>query len=180
MFYVGWLMFFGIHAGMLVPALKRPLVSRLGESGYKGMYSLISVVGLVLLIYGYERGVFFDIQSPLWVRETSIIWMFFAWLFMVSANVAGLMRKVTRHPMTIGLSIWGLGHAVMNPHAHAWLIFLGFSLFAAASAFTAASRGKAPSHEGSISMDLLAVAIAAVATSLSFYFHEWIAGVPLI
>ena len=180
MFYIGWLLFFGIHAGMLVSAFNRPLASRLGESIYKGVYSLISVVGLVLLIYGYERGVFFEVQSPLWVRETSTMWMFFAWLFMVSANVAGLIRKTTRHPMTIGLLIWGLGHAVMNPHAHAWLIFLGFSLFAAASAFTAASRGKAPSHEGSISMDLLAVAIAAVATSLSFYFHEWIAGVPLI
>ena len=180
MFYIGWLMFFGIHAGMLVPVLKRPLASRLGESGYKGVYSLISVVGLVLLIYGYERGVFFDVQSPFWVRETSTIWMFFAWLFIVSANVAGLIRKTTRHPMTIGLLIWGLGHAVMNPHAHAWLIFLGFSLFAVASAVTAARRGKAPSREGSISMDLVAVVIAAVATSLSFYFHEWIAGVALI
>ena len=180
MFYLGWLMFFGIHAGMLVPALKKPLASRLGESGYKGVYSLISVFGLVLLIYGYERGVFFDVQSPLWVRETSTIWMFFAWFFLVSANVAGLIRKTTRHPMTIGLLIWGLGHAVMNPHAYAWLIFLGFSSFAVASAVTAARRGEAPSWEGSISMDLLAVAIAAVAASLSFYFHEWIAGVPLI
>ena len=77
MFYIGWLMFFGIHAGMLVPALKGPCQS-VGESGYKGVYSLISVAGLVLLIYGYERGVFFDVQSPLWVRETSTIWMFFA------------------------------------------------------------------------------------------------------
>ena len=67
MFYLGWLMFFGIHAGMLFPALKRPLASWLGESGYKGVYSLISVVGLVLLIYGYERGGFFDVQSPPWV-----------------------------------------------------------------------------------------------------------------
>ena len=180
MFYLGWLMFFGIHAGMLVPALKRPLASRLGESGYKGVYSLISVAGLVLLIYGYERGGFFDVQSPLWVRETSTIWMFFAWLFMVSANVAGLIRKTTRHPMTIGLLIWGLGHAVMDPHAHAWFIFFGFSLFAVVSAVTAARRGKAPSREGSISKDLVAVVIAAAATGLSFYFHEWIAGVALI
>ena len=143
------------------------------------MYSLISVAGLVLLIYGYERGVFFDVQSPLWVRETSTIWMFFAWLFMVSANVAGLIRNHSASDDHWPL-IWGLGHAVMNPHAHAWLIFLGFSLFAVASAVTAARRGKAPSREGSISMDLVAVVIAAVATSLSFYFHEWIAGVALI
>ena len=136
------------------------------ESGYKGVYSLIGVVGLVMLIYGYERGVFFDVKV-LWVGNEHG-WMFFAWLFIVSANVAGLIRKTTRHPMTIGLLIWGLGHAVMNPRPHglsAW-----FSLFAVASAVTAAPAER--HRVRSISMDLVAVVIAAVATSLSFYFHS--------
>ena len=52
MFYIGWTLFFGIHAGMLVPSWRNALVEALGESRYKGVYALVSLVGLVLLIMG--------------------------------------------------------------------------------------------------------------------------------
>ena len=81
--------------------------------------------------------------------------------------------------MTIGLLIWGLGHAVMNPHAHAWLIFLGFSCLR--------SRPRQPRRAGKgaiasgVNIDGFGCrCYRRGSNEPQLYFHEWIAGVALI
>ncbi|MEK9891306.1 MAG: NnrU family protein [Pseudomonadales bacterium] len=180
MFYIGWTLFFGIHAGMLVPSWRNALVEALGESRYKSVYALVSLVGLVLLIMGYGQSPALNVGASALARETSLAWMAAAWFFMLSANLPGRCRALVRHPMTIGIMLWGIGHALINPHVNAWLLFLGFAGFVLLSALTARARGKGQgSDSGSIKMDVLAAAIAGLATWLSYRFHEVIAGVPL-
>ena len=181
MFYLGWILFFGIHAGMLLPALRSPLVQSLGEQRYKGLYSLISLMGLALLVTGYEQGVPLPVETLELVRSSSPFWMAGAWFFILSANVPGHCRNAVKHPMTIGIALWGVGHALLNTHLNAWLLFLGFAFFVVLSALTASSRGKVHgSKAGSLSADILAAALAGLATWLSYRFHDVIAGVPLI
>jgi len=180
MFYIGWTLFFGIHAGMLVPTWRNALLEALGEPRYKGVYALVSLVGLVLLIMGYEKSLALDVGTSALARETSLAWMAAAWFFMFSANLPGRCRALVRHPMTIGIMLWGIGHALVNPHVNAWLLFFGFAGFVLLSALTARARGKGQrTGSGSIKMDVLAVGMAALATWLSYRFHEVIAGVPL-
>ena len=49
----GLVLFLGIHLVPAVPALRTSLVARFGERGYKGAFSALSAVGLVVVAIGF-------------------------------------------------------------------------------------------------------------------------------
>ena len=50
----GLILFLGIHSVSIVaPGWRQAQVARHGEGAWKGIYSIVSAVGLVLLIVGY-------------------------------------------------------------------------------------------------------------------------------
>ena len=54
MFIAGILIFFGIHLVPLVSTIKESLKSALGENTYMIFFSLISLIGFLLIVLGYE------------------------------------------------------------------------------------------------------------------------------
>ena len=51
---LGIIIFFSIHLVPILP-IKNILINRLGENKYKGLFSLIALVGLLIIIYGFSR-----------------------------------------------------------------------------------------------------------------------------
>jgi uncharacterized membrane protein len=140
--------FVGIH--LLVPptALRGILISRLGEGAYRGLFALMSILGLVWLGFAYGAA---PIQ-PLWdgtgFRHLTLLIMPIAWILLVGGLTSpnptamggerSLARdagprgfiKITRHPMMWAIALWALAHLLANGDLASLLLF-GSLLFLA-------------------------------------------------
>ena len=103
---LGIIIFFSIHLVPISP-LKKILINRLGENKYKGLYSLIALVGLLIIIYGFGHAVFHPVWDPLpYSREITLALMPISMVLLAAANVQTNIKKFIKHPMLIGIFIW--------------------------------------------------------------------------
>ncbi len=140
----GLVLFIGAHAMRLVSETAREgLVSRLGPLAYKGLISLVSLVGLVLVIkgYGIARADPVVLWSP-WSggRHIAALLSLIAFVLVVAAYVPrNTLRSRVGHPMVLGVKLWALGHLIAN-HTLADLVLFGSLLIWAVLSFRAARR----------------------------------------
>jgi uncharacterized membrane protein len=87
---IGIVVFLGIHVLPTLPGLRDDLKGWLGETGYKILFSLLSVAGFVLLVYGFAQAPVIQIWTPPdWTRWVAIVLMLPAFIFLVAAYVPG-------------------------------------------------------------------------------------------
>lgn len=126
--------FVGTHFAMSHP-LRRPLVARLGEAGFTGLYSLVSFITLGLTIWAYVAA---PVTGPAW-PVGDVVWGV-ATALMLAASIllmGSLVRNpalpgaakqaataeargvygITRHPMLWSFAIWGVSHVLVLPIA---------------------------------------------------------------
>ena len=112
---IGTIMFFTLH---LLPSLKpirASLVSYMGAKNYKVLFSLISVLGLGLMIYGFNLSPFTPFWDPQpWGRTAAFFVMPLAVIFLCAADMPNNIKRYVRHPMLIGLMLWGAVHLKKN------------------------------------------------------------------
>jgi uncharacterized membrane protein len=141
--------FVGTHLVLSNP-LRRTLARKLGERGFLGLYSLVSIVTLAWTIFAYHRAVR---GAPLWDGTAPLPWIAASVLTYVAlvlilaslrgnpalpgANVAGLSARrpwgvfrLTRHPMMIGIALWALGHVLAMPTQRMIVLGIGFIVLA--------------------------------------------------
>lgn len=141
----GLVLFLGIHAVPMLPALRGNLVGKLGENGYKGLFSLVSFAGLALTIYGYGDArfegapVLYD--PPLWLRHVTMLLMVPVFIFLVAAYVPCKIKKVLKHPMLVAVKLWALSHLLANGDLASVLLFGGFFLWAVLDRISVKRRG---------------------------------------
>ncbi|MFP6562877.1 MAG: NnrU family protein [Myxococcota bacterium] len=137
------LFFFAIHVGIAGSQLRDRLVSRLGEKGYLGFFSLLSIVGITWLCWAYSLAPTVWWATPAeWTRPVAWGLVFVAFLFVgVGAAtpsptamggdaqidsedaVRGILR-ITRHPVLWGIAIWAAAHAIANPDVASAILFV--------------------------------------------------------
>ena len=93
----------------------KDVTERLGEGPYKGVYSLVSALGLGLIIYGYmsapPTGNLY--VGPEWARHATMTLLLVAFIFLVAAYVPGThIRKLIKHPMLCAVILWSIGHSI--------------------------------------------------------------------
>src|SRR3954467_9949841 len=101
---LGLIVFLGAHSvRMVADSWRRDLIARIGESRWKALYSLVSIVGFVLIVWGYGMARQDPIllwDSPLWLRHLAIGLNLIAFiLFAVYLVPAGRMKARLGHPM---------------------------------------------------------------------------------
>lgn len=52
---LGLVLFLGIHMLTTLREPRAALIGRLGEGPYKGLYSLVAAIGLVMIVWGFGR-----------------------------------------------------------------------------------------------------------------------------
>ena len=144
----GLLLFLGIHSVRIFgDGWRTQMRARLGENGYKGLYSLLSLAGFVLLIYGYgaarlEPTVLW--ASPVWTRHLAALLTLPAFVLLVAAYVPGnLFKSRLHHPMVLGVKAWALAHLLANNTLADLLLFGGFLAWAVLSFIAARKRDRA-------------------------------------
>jgi uncharacterized membrane protein len=150
--------FVGTHFLMSHP-LRGPLVARMGEGPFRGVYSLISLITLGLMIWVYRR---IGDQVPLWDAGeagwiVATMLMFVGSILFVGSFVgnpalpgarlergklAGGVFGITRHPMMWGFALWAVTHIIVVATPKA-LLFDGAILFLALAGSVGQDRKKA-------------------------------------
>lgn len=145
---LGLVIFLGVHSLRIVSEdLRTRLRARLGEGAYKGLYSVLSILGFVLLVYGYAQARQEPTllwATPLWTRHLAALLTVPAFVLLVAAYVPGnAIKSKLHHPMVLGVKVWALAHLVANNTLADLLLFGGFLLWAVLSFRAARARDRA-------------------------------------
>ena len=185
---LGLLLFFVPHSlKMIVPGPRASFIAARGEGPWKGMVALPSLAGIGLMIWGWIlfRDTAPEIYAvPDWGASVASITNLLAlMLLMMSSGPVGRIKALVRHPMSLGIALWGLGHLVSNGDLASLLMFGAWTLFAVVAAIVATLRcDPAPKFESGRG-DLSGIVIGLVLYLAFVYFlHGWMFGIqpPLI
>jgi uncharacterized membrane protein len=132
---LGLILFLGTHSLRIVAQDWRAgLISKHGEKLFKGVLSVASLLGLVLIVHGY--GVARLTPQVLWVppvatRHVAALLMLFAMILLVASQIPrNRIKQRLRHPMVISVKVWSLAHLLANGMAADVLLFGSFLLWA--------------------------------------------------
>ena len=132
---LGLVIFLGLHSIRLYGAgLRESLVNRLGLLAWKGIYSVISLIGLLLIIWGYGQARLSPEwlwEQQVWTRHLAALLIIPAFILITAAYVPGThIRARVGHPMLLGVKFWALGHLIANNSLADLLLFGGFLAWA--------------------------------------------------
>jgi uncharacterized membrane protein len=180
----GLILFVGIHVLPSSARLRAGLAARLGENGYKILFSLVSAVGLVLTAVGYGQAPQEQIFEPSQTARTFLpVAMAVAFILVVVANVPGRIRRALRHPMLAGVLIWSTLHLLANGDLASNVLFGTFAVWTVFAILSAEYRGKralAAQKEGRLAFDLAGAVAALLVFWLVLHFHAGLFGVAAV
>jgi uncharacterized membrane protein len=123
-------LFLGIHSvAMLSPALRARMIHRLGEPAWKGLYALVSLIGFVLICYGFgsaRQSTVILYSPPLWLRHLALIVMLPVFPLLIAAYLPGRIKAAAKHPMLAAVKLWAFAHLLANGSLADVLLFGGF------------------------------------------------------
>lgn len=183
----GLVIFFGAHlySALRSRAPGKDVKEKLGHGPYMGLYSLVSLLGFGLIVYGYgaARPSAIVYNAPAWGAHVNMALMLPALILLVASQLpAGWIKKTTKHPMLLSVKIWAFGHLLANGELISLFLFLSFLAYAVFDRIMVKRRGdNGEVVKVGIGSDIVSVVIG-VALYLGFFLwlHEILIGVPVI
>ena len=183
---LGLVLFLGIHSVRIVAGDWRDAqVARLGLLQWKGVYALVSALGLGLIIWGYGLARAEPVVlwlPPVWTRHVAALLTVPAFILLVAAYLPGSQIKARiGHPMVAGVKIWALAHLLANGSLADAILFGAFLVWAVASFASSRRRdriaGRSYAAQG-WSQDAAVAGIGLAAwAGFAFWGHTWLIGV---
>lgn len=134
-FIIGLILFLGAHStGIFAEQWRSVQVNKLGIRKWKIIYSIISIIGLILMIVGYKQ------HTGL---ANIIVWSppAWTWYFVVYTNLVPLILLLATYipnnaiklklkdPMTIGIIIWAATHLAYVNSLAGIILFVSFLIW---------------------------------------------------
>jgi uncharacterized membrane protein len=181
---LGLILFLGIHSVSIVaPAWRDARSAALGEGAWKGLYTLVSIAGFALLIYGYglaRQQPVVLYTPPAAMRHVAMLLMLPVFPLLFAAYLPGRLKRAAKHPMLLAVKFWALAHLLANGTLADVLLFGGFLVWAVADRISMKHRTQRPlpGAPPSAMNDAIAV-VGGVVVYLLFVFwaHAWLIGV---
>ena len=178
---LGLVVFLGTHLFTTARAPRAALIGRFGEGGYKVVYSVLSLIGIVLAAKGFGQyraaGMIEVWTPPVWTRHLALVLVLVAFIAFVAAYLPGRIKRALKHPMLVGVKVWALSHLLANGDLGSMLLFGSFLAWAVIARISIKRRDEVVVHGGPATAtasprnDILAVAIGTVAW---FVFAKWL------
>ena len=183
---LGLVIFLGLHSTRIVSESGRErAIARIGEGPWKGVYSLISAIGFVLIVWGFARARYDAPQLwtlPAGARHITMLLMLVALILFASflfkrSHIAVL----THHPMLWSVLLWSAGHLFANGSAADLVLFGAFFVWSAADLVSAYARDRPNGvvyPEPQVAATASAVVVGLVVYALLIGgLHFWLFGV---
>lgn len=185
---LGLILFLGIHSVSIVaPAWRNAQVTRRGEHAWKGVYSLVSLAGLVLLIYGYgaaRQSAPLLYAPPQLLRQLSLLLMLPVFPLLFAAYMPGRIQRGARHPFLLAVLLWAVAHLLSNGTLADVLLFGAFLVWTVADLISVQRRAvphKVPGAPPAAFNDVVAI-VGGLLVYVGFvlWAHRWMTGVSLL
>lgn len=141
---LGLVLFLGVHSVRIVAdGWRTQTLARIGEGKWKGAYSLASVAGLVLIVWGFSLARHDPVvlwNPPVAMRHIAALLTLVAFILLAAAYVPrnGIKARL-HHPMVAGVKVWAFAHLLANGTLADVLLFGSFTVWAIVD-FSAARR----------------------------------------
>jgi uncharacterized membrane protein len=183
---LGLVVFLGPHVFVSMRGRRAALISGIGRGPYLGLFTLVAVVGLVLIGYGFARyraeGFIPLWYPPAWTRHIVEALMWPASIAVVAAYIPGNIKRVLKHPMLVGVKVWAFAHLCANGDLGGIILFgsvLAWAVYDRISLKRRDDPGAPPIPVGGWRNDLIAVVVGTILyLALGFVFHPIVIGVP--
>jgi uncharacterized membrane protein len=181
---LGILLWAAVHLTPSVAApFKARLVARMGENGYKGVFSLLLFAAIALIVFGWRsidqpEYLYF---LPAWTRHAGMLVVVIGFILMGAANYPTRIKRVIRHPQLTGFILWALAHLAMNGDSRSVVLFGGLATWAILEIVfinrrdTEWVKPEAPGW----GREVVGVVISLAVVVLFVFIHPWIAGVAI-
>lgn len=183
---LGLILFFGGHSVRIVAEPWRTRqIERLGPGRWKGWYSLVAGIGIVLMVWGYGIARTDPVilwQPPLWTRHLAVLLTLPLFVLIAAAYIPGThIRARLGHPMLIGIKLWAAAHLIANGTLADVVLFGAFLVWAVFDFKAARARDRAAGVRypaTGVIPDVKAIVIGlAVWFVFARYLHAWLIGV---
>ncbi|MFD0916009.1 NnrU family protein [Pseudahrensia aquimaris] len=178
--------FLGIHSTRITAhGFRASMVERFGPNGWRGIYSIVSILAFIALIYGYgmareNAGQLYIPES--WGRTVALLVMPIAFILLAASQLPrGHIKRLVGHPMLWGVLLWSAAHLTANGDTASVILFGSFLVWAAIDLVSCYRRPVGDLPDAKIWPDLVSVVGGLVLTVLFVSFlHEWIVGVGIV
>lgn len=177
---IGLVLFLGVHSTrILATAWRSELIAARGENLYKGVYSLASVVGLVLIVLGYSQTRLepvFVWMPPIAMSHVAALLMLLSFILLAAAYIPGTRIKAALgHPMVLGVKVWAVAHLLANGRLGDMVLFGAFLAWAVVDYAASRRRDRREGVVRERSPGIARDAMAVVAGGLAWFaFALWL------
>ncbi|MBE7941000.1 MULTISPECIES: NnrU family protein [Ramlibacter] len=115
MLVLGLLIFLGAHSVRIFgEGWRTATVARIGPGAWKGLYTLVSIAGFVLIVLGFRAARADTVvlwASPFWMKHLTALLMVLAMVLLAAAYVPrNSIKARLHHPMVLAVKTWALAH----------------------------------------------------------------------
>jgi uncharacterized membrane protein len=183
---IGLALFLGVHSTRIVAdGWRSATIARVGATPWKGIYSLLSIAGFVLLVIGYgaaRQAPVVLFAPPVWTRHLAALLTLPAFVLLAAAYVPrNAIKRAVGHPMLAGVKVWALAHLIANGTLADLLLFGTFLAWAVLGYIAARRRDRAAGTTyaaGPGSRTAITVVVGLVAWAVfAFALHRPLIGV---
>jgi len=183
---VGLCVFLGVHSiNLFFQAQRLEFINSRGDAAFKGLYTIASLLGFVLIVWGYGQtrlDPVFIWHPPLALYSVTFILTLLAFLFLTAVNVPNNhLKKIVGHPMIIAVKLWAFGHLLVNGRLGDIVLFSAFLVWAIVY-YAINRRRDREFGKAVVAANLGATAITVVIGCIiwalfAFWAHRWLIGV---
>lgn len=186
---LGLVLFLGVHSTRIfAEGWRTQTIARIGEKPWKGIYSVVSLVGFVLIIWGFSLARLQPVvlwTPPVAMKHINSLFTLLAFVLLAAAYVPrNQIRSRLHHPMILGVKLWAFGHLLATGTLANAVLFGAFLLWAILDFRAARQRDRAlgTTYQAGTLGGTLVTAVVGVAAwaAFAFWLHAaWIGIAPL-
>ena len=183
---LGLVLFLGVHSTRVVAdGWRTAMMGHIGELPWKGVYALLSIVGFVLIVWGFGLARQQPVQlwmPPRGMRHLASLLTLIAFVLLAATYVPrNAIKARLHHPMLLAVKVWALAHLLSNGNLAHVLLFGAFLVWAELSFRAARSRDRAAGTvyaPGTTAGTVTAVGVGVAAwAGFAFWAHGALIGV---
>ncbi|MEM1112234.1 MAG: NnrU family protein [Pseudomonadota bacterium] len=164
------------------PAARGQLLGKMGEGGYKGLFSVLVLLSVTLMVVGWRSATPSIVYSPPYdLRPVAIGLLVLAFILLGAANQPVRIRRVVRHPQLSGVALFSFAHLLANGDSRSVVLFGGLLIWALLEMPLISRREgvwQKPEVKG-WGREFAGVVVALLIMLALAWAHPWIAGVPV-
>ena len=112
---LGLVLFLGVHSiSIVAPVWRDRVAARLGNA-WRGLYSVVSIAGFILIIWGYglaRRESVVLYVTPGWTRYITPVLMLPVFPLFLATYFPGGIKRALIHPTLAAVALWAVAHLI--------------------------------------------------------------------